>query len=142
VPKLARLAGLLPIDAPNLIGTTYGPLYYGHPVMSSTSAGAGFLFSYYAYFGLWALPIALALLLVLDSVVYVYRRLPPALCLVLASDLTVQTMLFLQADLTTVFVTHGIIPTVLFVIGLGAFTGTLAKSGKSGTEKKPAWSAR
>jgi hypothetical protein len=74
IPKVAALLGLKPVDLTNRIGRIYGPAYYGHNVLPSTTAAAAYLFAQYGCFGLLALPLSLAPALALDVALPVLRR--------------------------------------------------------------------
>jgi hypothetical protein len=102
VPRLAGMFGIPAVDATNLIGNVYA--YSG---IDTVSAGAGFLFTYYSYFGMWALPISLAGLWLLDLAVPLYRLLDPRLLVPTLSAASFSTINFISADYTTVWLTHG-----------------------------------
>lgn len=127
IPKLATCFGCSSINLPNIMGLKYGPLHYRHEVPTGITAGAGFLFSYYVCFGMWSLPIALIFLVIFDIMLYLYRWLPKVIFLLLASSVTVQSTMFLQSDLTTVLITHGVVFSVFFSIVLALSCKLLSK---------------
>lgn len=122
IPFVAKVLQKPMIDLPNIIGKTYGPRYYSHAVLPSISAGSGFLFSYYAYIGMWSLPISFAALLLLDFILYIYNKVDRYLFLIFVTIFSVQSMMFLQADFTTTAVTHGVIPLLVLIVVLNFLT--------------------
>jgi hypothetical protein len=102
VPRLAVLFGVEPIQAGNVIGLLYAPY-----TLDSVNAGAGFVFSYYGYFGLVAFPLALAGLWLLDLAVPILASLRPALVLPTLAATAVATLAFMSADYTVGVVSHG-----------------------------------
>ena len=104
IPKLAGLFDVVPVNAPNIIG-----LLYESQAISSISSNTSFVFSYYSYFGLIALPFSLILLWMLDLGIWVYRRLSANLLLPCVASINVACLSFIFSDYTTVLLTHGII---------------------------------
>ncbi len=107
IPKVATLLSLKPINAGSRIARVYAPAYYQHSVLPSTTATAGYLFAQYGYFGLLALPIALAAALALDVALLVLRRMRGVMLLAILGAITTVIGMFLQTDYGTVWVTHG-----------------------------------
>lgn len=116
IPRLAKAIGVDPVDTPNLIGRKYAPIYYGHEVSATISATAGFIFSYYAYFGLWALPIALLCAWFLDIAILVLGFLIRPLALSVLAALSTTPLKFAESDYTAVWLTHGF--GVILALGL------------------------
>ncbi len=102
VPKLAALLGIEAIDAPNYIGLKYVP-----GALSSVSAGAGYLFTYYSYFGTPSLVISVIGLWFLDIAVLLFERLSDYLLLPCVAAVSLTTLAFISGDYTTGWVTHG-----------------------------------
>ena len=103
MPKLAALAGVQPIDVQNLIG-----IEYVKPVrLTSISAGAAYLFTYYSLFGAASLLVSLIGLFLVDFTVMVYGHLDRAMLLACAASLALSTLSFVQTHYTTVWITHG-----------------------------------
>jgi hypothetical protein len=102
VPKLAWLLGIEAINAPNIIG-----LEYAFQPLSSISATAGYLFTYYSYFGPLGLILAIFGLCLLDVAVVIMARIPSHLALPCLAAITLTGFMFVQSDYTVVWVTHG-----------------------------------
>ena len=102
VTRLASILGLVPVHAPNVIGNLYS--YSG---IATVSANAGFLFTYYGYFGLYSLPLSLIGLWLLDLAVPVYLRLEPELVLPTVAAAGVSSVVLISSEYTAVLVTHG-----------------------------------
>jgi hypothetical protein len=92
---------------PMVIGQYYGPAYYGNEVATHFSANTGFLFTAYACFGLYGLPLALAMLLCCDLPLILLRLLPRAWLVPAMGATSVAVLKFIQSDYTTVWLTHG-----------------------------------
>jgi hypothetical protein len=103
IPKLAALAGVQPIDVQNLVGIEY----VNPSRLTSISAGAAYLITYYSLFGAISLVGSLIGLYLLDVAAVVYRYLDEAMLLACAASLTMSTLSFIQTNYTTVWVTHG-----------------------------------
>lgn len=110
IPKLAALMEIDSTVAPAIIGKIYVP----HPTFESHCNG-GFLLTYYSYFGAIAFPICVALLLALDSMLYLYRFVSPSLRAPCLAASLMCTLDLVQTDYTTVLLSHG----VFFVVLLG-----------------------
>jgi hypothetical protein len=102
IPKLAALLGIDVINVPNLIGFRYSE----HP-LASVSAVAGYLFTYYSYFGISSLMFSLMGLWFLDVAIIIYGKLSHALLLPCIAAISVSTLSFISSDYTTVWITHG-----------------------------------
>ncbi len=94
-------------DLPNFIGLTYAPGFYGHDVIGSISATGGYLFYFYAVFGIDSLGLSIFLLLASDVVMLLTRRIPGGLGLAVLAAMLVSAQKFAQSDYTTVWLTHG-----------------------------------
>jgi len=91
----------------NVIAQAYGPIYAGRPVPPSTNAGAGYLFSYFAYFGYWAIAINLILLFPDRYCALGFGRVSEIFLTPLLAALSLATLKFLEADYSTVWLSHG-----------------------------------
>jgi hypothetical protein len=105
--KLASALGVESIRLPMVIGQYYGPAYYGDEVATHFSANTGFLFTAYACFGLFGLPLALAMLLCCDLPLVLLRLLPRPWLVPALGATSVAVLKFIQSDYTTVWLTHG-----------------------------------
>ena len=94
-------------DLPNYIGLTYAPGFYGHDVIGSISATGGYLFYFYAVFGIDSLGLSIFLLLATDIVLLLTRRIPGGLGVAVVAAMLVSAQKFAQSDYTTVWLTHG-----------------------------------
>jgi hypothetical protein len=130
VPRIARALGTEIIDGPNVIGRTYGPLYYGHEVPPTISAGAGFIFSYFAYFGKWSIPVNLMLVWLTDIVILFYRFINKVLLLPTVAAMTLANLKFLESDYSAVWLTHGFGVILLLSLILTLITGWWPRAGQ------------
>lgn len=105
--KLASALGAESMRLPMVIGQHYGPAYYGNEVAPHFSANTGFLFTAYACFGLYGLPLALAMLLCCDLPLLLLRLLPRSWLVPAMGATSVAVLKFIQSDYTTVWLTHG-----------------------------------
>jgi hypothetical protein len=110
-PKLAYLLGVTPVDVSNVVG-----LAYVENAMASISAGAGFVFSYYAYIGFAAMPLCVVLTVALDGILGIYsilnrRMLLPAVVVVMLALVSM-----VQGEYTVALISHGLIPGLLMVM--------------------------
>lgn len=105
--RLASALGIESIRLPMVIGQYYGPAYYGDEVATHFSANTGFLFTTYACFGLFGLPLALAMLLCCDLPLILLRLLPRSWLVPAMGATSVAVLKFIQSDYTTVWLTHG-----------------------------------
>jgi hypothetical protein len=127
VPRLAKAAGIAPIDLPNRIGLIYAPCHYGHKVMESVSATTGFLFAQYGYFGLLALPLALAGLIVCDGLLLIIRTFPDAWIAPTLAFISLTALKFTQSDYLTIWVTHGLGINIILIAGLAGAGATVRR---------------
>lgn len=111
VNRLASVLGVDPIRAANVIGNLY--TYSG---IESVSANAGFLFTYYGYFGILSLPLSLAGLWLLDIALPIYLRLDRRVLLPTVAAASMASLAFISSEYTTVLVTHGF--AIILVLGL------------------------
>jgi hypothetical protein len=124
VPRLAKAAGIAPIDLPNRIGLIYAPCHYGHEVMESVSATTGFLFAQYGYFGLLALPLALAGLIVCDGLLLIIRTFPDTWIAPTLAFISLTALKFTQSDYLTIWVTHGLGINIILIAALAGAGAT------------------
>ena len=116
--RLAPLFGAEAIDAPNLIGLVYGPIYYGHGVESTISATAGFPFANYLALGLPAIGLNLVLLAGLDVVLLLSAGIADRLLVPFLAAETICVLKFTQSEYLTVWVTHGFVLIALTCVAL------------------------
>ena len=102
VPKLAVIMGVTPVNTPNLIGLTYMVT-----ALKSVSAVAGYLFTYYSYFGITSVIFSLFGLWLLDVALLVYKRLSNVMLLPCIAAANLSILSFISSDYTTVWLTHG-----------------------------------
>jgi hypothetical protein len=102
VPKLATLLGRDFLITPNFIA-----LKYMKRAIASTSADAGYIFTYYSYFGLASTSISLLGLWLLDISILVYTRLNQYLLVPCIASIALSSLSFISSDYTTVWITHG-----------------------------------
>jgi len=95
LPKLAAITGFDSLNVPNYIGLRYQP-----NTGPTVSAGAGYLLTYYSYFGVASLLISLIGLWLLDMAVYVYEKLSPSFLIPCVSAVSLSTLSFISSDYT------------------------------------------
>lgn len=102
VPKLAALLGVDVTNVPNIIG-----LRYREYPLASVSAVAGYLFTYYSYFGIFSLIFSIMGVWFLDVAIIIYGKLSHHLLLPCIAAISVSTLSFISSDYTTTWLTHG-----------------------------------
>jgi hypothetical protein len=112
IAKLADLFGLQAINLPNLIG-----LNYTDTDIDSVNANTGFLFSYFAYFGWFALPLVVALSVLLDVSLTWIRRWKSEILLIAMPCLTLSVLSFMSSDFTTVLLSSGFL-VIMFMMNV------------------------
>jgi len=117
LPKLAALTGFDALNVPNYIGLRYQP-----NAGPTVSAGAGYLLTYYSYFGVASLLISLIALWLLDMAVYVYEKLSHSFLIPCVSAVSLSTLSFISSDYTTVLVTHGFAVTLIIALSVDTAT--------------------
>jgi hypothetical protein len=122
-PRLAQWLGVDAIDAPNLIGLTYIP-----GAIESVSAGAGFIFSYFAYIGIAAPLLCIGLTLALDGILALYPYLTQSILVPTMACVALSLLAMVQGDFTASLITHGLIPVMIFAIILSCFDRLAAES--------------
>lgn len=111
-PKVCYLCGVDAINVPNYIGKTY----IEGPELESVAAGAGFLLTYYGYLGKYSFPIALIILVILDTTLLIYIKLQRFLLVPCIAVISFCTLLLTQSEFTTVLITWGYIPVLLTIL--------------------------
>lgn len=112
-PRLAPLAGVEPVNLPNIISRNYFP---SSLAFDSGLANANFMFAYYLYFGFWSIPLSLLLLMLLDLPLYFTQRMNGGLLLAFVVMGIVNAVSLAEAEITTAFVTHGALLGPVFLI--------------------------
>lgn len=113
IEKLALFFGYQPINMPNTIG-----LMYTQTRISSISANASYVFSYYSYFGLFAFFPSLLALWLLDTVVFFYNRIRASLIIPCITAITISSISFVSTEYTTVLISHGFLIILVVVFAL------------------------
>lgn len=114
VPKIAALFGEPSIDLPNLIGLTYAGEIYA-VVVDSISANTGYLYAFYVYGSLWGLVLAVLLLTICDSCLFLVKRLPDVWLPVALGSNTLGALTFALSDFLTSLFTHGLMTRVVLI---------------------------
>lgn len=108
IPVFARLTGSEPLNVFNLVGRYFRP-----DVAESISANSSSIAVNYGCFGLaGSLVLSMAVTLGMDALLLLYSRLPAALLAPCAGICAVISMNFAMTTFSTVFVTHGLLPTI------------------------------
>ena len=88
---------------------------------TSGSFNVTFVFSYYTYFGIYAFPAMVALVLGLDAWLEFYRRLPKVLCLPALAVLNLTTLSLTQSDFLRIFLSDGLATGSVILVFIGYF---------------------
>ena len=123
IRRLADWLGVPAVNLPNLIGRKYT-----ENDLSTISAGAGYPFVWYAYFGLAGGLFAAAAAWLLDILVLALFHIEEVMLVPALSALSVATLKFIEADYTVVWVSHGI----LVILAVSWVCGILARIGSPG----------
>jgi len=75
--------------------------------VKSVSAVAGYLFTYYSYFGIAALFFSILGLWLIDVALLVYERLSNVMLLPCIAAISLSILAFISSDYTVVWLTHG-----------------------------------
>jgi len=102
IPKIAVILDVVPVNTPNLIGITYVD-----NALKTVSAVAGYLFTYYSYFGIASLFFSIVCLWILDVALLVYERLSDVMLLPCVAGASLSILSFISSDYTVVWLTHG-----------------------------------
>ena len=116
IAKLANLFGIQAINLPNVIG-----LNYTDTDVDSVNANTGFLFSYFAYFGWFALPFVVAMSVLLDVALIWIRRWRSEVLLIAMPCLTLSVLSFMSSDFTTVLLSSGFLVIMFVMNGVDRF---------------------
>jgi hypothetical protein len=109
IPRLAALAGIQPVNVANLIYSTY----YNYPLASGI-ANTSYVFSYYSYFGILSFFFSLGGLWVLDSTLWILKKIRnTSILLACLAALLTSSLAFVSADYTIVLLTNGFLLIVL-----------------------------
>lgn len=108
IPKLSTIVGAPVIDVPNVVGLAYAAF----PI-PSISANTGYLFAQYSAWGLYALPVTLAGLFLLELIPLVFVRLKPQMVLPCVAAVVPIILAFVSADYTVVWMTHGLLVVIV-----------------------------
>jgi hypothetical protein len=126
IGKLAELLGYHSVNFANIVSTfeTYSETETG-------LANASFVMSYYSYFGLYALPICIGLILSLDIIPwFVVRYINPKLYCFAVIAYAMCVYQLIDADFTTIFITHGlVIWMIIFLVLPSRWMGPNLSSG-------------
>lgn len=108
IPLFARLTGEEPLNVFNIVGRHFRP-----DGLESISANSSSIAVNYGCFGLTgSLVLSMAVTLGMDTLLLLYSRLPAALLAPCAGICAVISMNFAMTTFSTVFVTHGLLPTI------------------------------
>ena len=111
IPKLASIFGLEQLNIANFLMNHYFP-------STSTTSGfmtASFVFTYFSYFGLIAIPIIILCVLFLDTWVIFYQMLKNHLLLPTMITLNASSLTLLSSDYLTIFLTYGFFTGLVFI---------------------------
>jgi hypothetical protein len=108
IPVLARIAGVEPVNIFNLVGLQFLP-----NGIQSVSANASFPATNYACFGPGALGLSLTLTFLMDALLLLHFRLPRHLLIPCCGICAIISMNFAMTMFTTVFISHGLVFTII-----------------------------
>lgn len=136
IPLFARMTGSEPLNVFNVVG-----LYFRPDGLQSVSANSSAIAVNYGCFGLVAsVPLSLALTFGIDALMLLQARLPAALLAPCTGICAIISMNFAMTVFSTVFVTHGLLPTIAlcFLIHFLVSPGRMIQPTKPATLEKPA----
>jgi hypothetical protein len=118
VSKLALLCGIEPINVQNFMSRVAFPMSeFNQTALMNT----GFVFSYYCYFGLAAVPFLPPAILALDYVLLLVQRLRRRYTVIAIAMLALSVHCLPEADYTTLFVSFGFATSIMTFLLLGSF---------------------
>ncbi len=120
-PKIASFLSMEGVHSPNIIGKLYGPYYYKRSVLESIHANASFLFSFYRAFELFSCLISTLLILALDLILIILKRLRKGWLVIALSMLSYQSTLFASSSYTTILFSGGVIVSIFLIYFLDQF---------------------
>lgn len=103
------------INYANYIGQKYFGYYQGYKTISSVNANAGFIFYFYKGAGFWAVPFSIALVLSLDFLILMYKKMPKNFLVITIAFVTVNAISFVSSNFYTCVFSHGLILGVLLL---------------------------
>ena len=109
IGNIVRIVGLEPIDVFNQVGRLFSL-----SGIDSVTANTTFVMAYYACFGLLGVVISLALLPLMDSVVYFYRLLSPTLLVPCVASVQIAAIYFSATHFTAALLTFGFLLIPIF----------------------------
>ena len=110
IPRLARAMGVVPIQASSVIAMRYRSNRSGTALVNTS-----FVFSYYLFFGILVFPFLLAGVWILDLTLVAIARVPRDLLVPSVAALSTRGLILISSNYTTLFVTHGLLPTLALV---------------------------
>jgi hypothetical protein len=110
--KIALLAGVAPLHVPNILGNYYWSIDY----YTTGYLNVGFTFSYYCYFGKFAIPLMVIGVLLLDTWVIFYKSLKRYLLLPAIVSLNMACIALTESDFFTIFITYGFATGLIFLL--------------------------
>jgi hypothetical protein len=120
-PKISYLLSIESINSPNFIGRFYAPYYYNHSVLESINANSSFLFSFYRAFGLFSCLISTLLILALDLILIIVKRLSKAWIVIALSMLAFKSLAFIASSYTTQLFSGGFVISIFLIYFLDQF---------------------
>ena len=130
VPKLSQLwMGSPGVDVPNAIGLSY--FWFGS---DQINANAGFVATYFSYFGPIGLVISIICAMSLDLVLLSYRWIGDRLLVPCMAVLAAAMFALLSVDFTVILLTYGFVVVPAIAVVLTLFTqGIKARAGRAST---------
>lgn len=120
VAAMGNLSPLFGVKGVNVANFVANMEYYG-PVESGL-ANASFMMTYYAYFGILAVPLSVGLILMLDGALwFVANRVRSNLFVYSVVGYTMAIYGLVDADYTTIFITHGLLINLLLMYSFSKF---------------------
>lgn len=127
IPKLAALFGIESIDVSNLM-CMY--IYPDSLFRWSGTYPAGFIYSYYSYFGINGALLSLISIVLLDALVLSYRYLKPAILVPVLATVSVAAISLTGCDFTTALISQGILSSVALAFAIQSSSLALINKSK------------
>jgi hypothetical protein len=132
ISKIAEFLGYTPINVPNYIFH----LYADSRRIATGYANTSYVFAYYSYFGLVSFPLSLILLWLLDSLLYLYKRISNNLLIPCIAVVSINCYAFISTEYTTALISNGVLISLTIALIIDKFinnnkvTSTLHSTGQ------------
>lgn len=117
VERLSSITGVKYFNAPHELGIIYYPQWASDALNMNTC----YVFAYYSYFGVVAMPFCLLGLWLLDFAIIIYKKLSDRLLLACCATVSVASLSLISVEYTVALLSNGIIITLLTAYAVDRF---------------------